>query len=379
MSGPLLFTNDWPLGYVNQEAERKARAFARAGYDVTWMTAAGIRNPPLSRFSKVLSHAGRALRERGGPADAPDPDGLRAATMLVAPPRQRARVHAANVAWVGRQVAAAVPGWPDAVAWLRHPTPELVGALERRRPAVVVYEVVDAHHEGPGTTGIWRRRLDGAERRLVALADLVVVTNPPLAPRFEGTGVRVELAEHGVDLFDWAPPDRDGPVVLGFLGVLDGRLDLDVLRHVARARPAWRIRLVGPVQAGFDPASVADLPNVSVEPPVDHARIGEVLRTFTVGLLAYADTPMYAGMSPLKLLELLAAGRPVVVRPNASTAPLSPYVRFAATPEAFVAQVEEVLATDDDEQARARRAYAETRSWTATTDRLLALLDGLTR
>lgn len=373
MSGrPLLFYGDWPLGYVNQEAERKARAFAAAGYDVTYVTGAGIRNPRAARVTKLGRHALRAVRERSAPA--PDDD-LAAASLLVAPPRQRRRVHEANVRWAGRQVRSIVPRWDEAIAWVRHATPELVAALERDRPAAVVYEVVDAHHVGPGMTGIWRTRFEHAERRLVALADRVVVTNPPLAPRFEAWGATVDLAPHGVDLFPWSPPRYDGPVVLGFLGVLDGRLDRDVLAHVARARPAWQVRLVGPVEAGFDPAALAGLPNVAVEPPVPHARIGEVLAGFTIGLLAYGDFPQYAGMSPLKLLELFAAGRAVVVRPTPSIAPLADLLRFATTGEEFVAQVEHVLATDTVADARARRAVAESRSWTTTIDGLLALLE----
>lgn len=372
---PLLFYNDWPLGYVNREAERKARGFAAAGYEVVYFAGAGTRNPRLSRATKLVGHAARALRE--GRAPEGPVDDIRSHTLLVAPPRQWTPVRHANVRWVERQLLRAIPRWGEAVAWIRHPTPELVAAMARRPPAALVYEAVDAHHAGPGITGVWKEIFEKAERDLVSQADLVVVSNAPLASRFVAMGVTVHHAPHGVDLFDWRWRDRGEEVVLGFLGVLDGRLDVEVLRHVAEARPDWRVRLVGPIEPGFSPARLADLPNVSIEPAVPHERIGEVLAGFDLGLLAYADLPAYAGGFPLKLLELFAAGRNAVVRPNETLTDLADLVYFARTPDEFLSQAERALCEDRPEAAHARRRVAEERSWSRTMETLQGLLAGV--
>ena len=223
-------------------------------------------------------------------------------------------------------------------------------------------------------TGIWRGIFECAERRLVEQADVVVVTNAPLADRFLSWGADVRHVPHGVDLFPWRPRTPGRPIVLGFVGVLDGRLDVPVLRHVATARPYWHIRLVGPVERGFDPAAVHDLTNVSVEPPVPHHRVGTVLEQLDLGLLAYADLPAYAGGFPLKLLELFAAGRTAVARPNATMDDIADLLFFASTPEEFLAQAERALADDDIATAHRRRAAAEGRSWKQTTDCLEAIL-----
>jgi glycosyltransferase involved in cell wall biosynthesis len=370
----MLFYNDWPLGYHNQEAERKARAFAVAGYDVTFLAGAGVRNPRASSAWKAVDRLSRRLG-RGKAVQLGDGDGaLRGAALLVAPPRQVQAMRHANLHWVERQLRAAVPGWPAAVAWVRSATPELVEVFARKPPAALVYEAVDAHHHGPGMTGIWRDIFERGERRLVEQADVVVVTNAPLAERFLSWGADVRHVPHGVDLFPWRPRPPSCPITLGFVGVLDGRLDVPVLRHVAQARPDWHIRLVGPIERGFDPAAVHDLPNVSVEPPVPHHRVGAVLDQLDLGLLAYADLPAYAGGFPLKLLELFAAGRTAVVRPNATMDDVADLVFFASTPEEFLAQAERALADEDIATAHRRRAVAEGRSWTRTTDCLRAIL-----
>lgn len=374
---PMLFYSDWPLGYVNQEAERKAEHFASRGDDVVYVAGVGIRNPRLHSIGKLVDRASRKLR--GGtraarPASAPR--ALRSGQVLVVPPRQLAPVRRANAAWMARQLRGLVHDWPSATAWIRHATPELVDALEGLRPGVVVYESVDAHHEGPGLVGPWRAIFDDAERRLVALSDVVIVTAESLRPRLEGFGGDVRFVPHGVDLFPWRPRTArpGGGAVLGFVGVLDVRLDPAVIRHVARRRPDWHIRLVGPVEHGFDPASVAGIPNVSLEPPVPHTRVGEVLAELDLGLLAYRDIPVYRHMSPLKNLELMAAGRPVVVRPTPALEPFGELVYPATTPEEFLAQADRALAEDSAELARRRRSVAEARSWSAQLEELSELL-----
>jgi glycosyltransferase involved in cell wall biosynthesis len=378
----MLFYSDWPLGYHNQEAERKARAFARDGYDVVYVAGVGVRNPRLSSAAKVLDRVSRKVRDRA-PAAAPSAaaaepaEGLRSAGLLVAPPRQVPAVRRANVRWVERQMRAAIGDWPRAVAWIRHATPELVDALDALAPAVTIYESVDAHHVTPGMTGIWRESFERAERALVERADAVVVTSRSLAPRFEAWGADVRFITHGVDLFPFSPGRtraRD-ELVAGFVGVLDIRLDQAVLRHIASQRPGWRLRLVGPVENGFDPAAYSDLPNVSIEAPIPHSEVGARLAEFDVGLMAYADLPVYQHMSPLKNLELLAAGKPAVARPTPALEPYGDMVRFAETPEEFVTQLEQAVAEDSPERAAARRARAEANTWDSRIAELEALLD----
>jgi glycosyltransferase involved in cell wall biosynthesis len=374
----MLFYSDWPLGYHNQEAERKARAFADR-YDVVYVTGVGTRNPRLQSMPKLVDRGMRALRPaRAAEAAGALPPGLRAASVLVTPPRQFRPVRALNAAWIHGRLRRAMGERPIAVAWIRHATPELVDALERLGPEAVVYEIVDAHHETPGMVGRWRAIFEDAERRLVNRADVVVVTSPSLAPRFAAWGADVRYVPHGVELFPWRPPRqrRQGdPAVLGFAGTLDRRLDVPLLRGIAQARPEWRIRLVGPIEGGFDRRSLADLPNVELAPPVPHARVADVLAGFDVGLMPYADTPVYRHMSPLKNLELLAAGRPAVARPTPALLPYADLVRFARTSQEFVGQVEDALSEDGPDAALRRRRVAEAQSWDRRISDLHALLD----
>lgn len=407
MARPILFYSAWPLGYHNLEAERKARALAHAGYDVTYVAGVGIRNPSVSNLPKLLDRAGRALlarrsganrdRESHSPAAPLDDPGanraslsspgpqrnqplLREGAVMIAPPRQYAAMRRLNTAWLTRQLRRQIAPWEQTLAWIRWPTPELVDALARLRPARVLYEAVDAYEATPGIVGPWVAILNRYERRLVELADVVVVPGERLAERYRSWGASVRVIPHGVDLGHWSgrSPAPSDPVVVGFVGTLDSRLDIDVLRAIASAHPEWRLRLIGPMQDGFPARALADLSNVTIEPPVPAETVPLVLAGFDLGVMPYLDHPNTTHMTPVKNLEYMAAGVPAVARRVPALEPYAELLYFASSPAEFVREAERALAEQSAERIAARRALAEAHGWSRRLAEVTALADELT-
>jgi glycosyltransferase involved in cell wall biosynthesis len=388
MRRPILFYSAWPLGYHNLEAERKARALDRAGYDVTYVAGLGIRNPALSNLPKLVDRAGRALHRRhsrtGSDADSASADvshtGIREGALIVAPPRQYAAVRRLNTAWLVRQLKRQVTPWEQTLVWVRWPTPELVDALRYLRPARVVYEAVDAYEATPGIVGRWVAILDRYERLLVKQVDLVVVPGERLAERYRSWGATVRVVPHGVDLAEWhgrlsTPGD---PVTVGFVGTIDSRLDIQVLRAIAQGHPEWRLRLIGPVQDGFDRAALSDLANVSLEPPVPAERIPQLLASFDLGVMPYLDHPNTTHMTPVKNLEYMAAGTPAVARRVPALEPYAELLYFANSPREFVGQLELALTEQSPARAQARRSVAEQHGWPGRLQEIVAIATELT-
>ena len=364
---PLLFYSYWSLDYYNPEAKLKAEALRETGYDVVYVAGIGLRNPRPSSFGKLVDRTLRKLTRVSPEQSEAEVQAMRTAAVAVAPPRQVPMVRRANDRWMLRQLEAIAPPWRDAIAWIRWPTPEVVGALARHRPAGVVYECVDPYDVGPGVKGRWVEIFRRAEASLVELADLVVVPTPSLGERFAGRA-DVRVLPHGVDLQLFPPGNQtpqSGPPVVGFAGTLDYRLDTEILRALADDG-RWSLTLVGPVGPGFPLADFARHPNVSVRPAVPHEQIGEVLAGFDVGVLPYHDLAPgfdYEYTDPLKALELLAAGKPVVAKPNTSLRRLDSVVRFAGVAAEFPAVVDAALAGDSAALAAHRRSVAEENSW----------------
>ena len=123
------------------------------------------------------------------------------------------------------------------------------------------------------------------------------------------------LFPSGVEVEHFLParalrPQRERKVA-GYVGVIDERVDLDLVAGLARELPDWEIRVVGPVLK-IDPASLPQAPNLTYPGPVPYESLPEVLAGFDVALMPFALNEATRSISPTKTLEYLAAGLPVV-------------------------------------------------------------------
>ena len=110
-----------------------------------------------------------------------------------------------------------------------------------------------------------------------------------------------------------APEDQaliPGPRV-GFFGVIDERLDLELVDALAAARPDWSVVIVGPV-VKIDPASLPQRPNLHYLGGKSYAELPRYLNGWDVAMMPFAINEATKFISPTKTPEYLAAGRPVV-------------------------------------------------------------------
>jgi len=93
-----------------------------------------------------------------------------------------------------------------------------------------------------------------------------------------------------------------------------------------------------------------------------------------VAVVPFATTAFAASLFPIKLVEYLAAGLPVVATDFAPLGELGAQVRVARDAGAFAAAIVAAAAEDGDAPAAARRAAVAGWSWEARTAQMAALL-----
>jgi glycosyltransferase involved in cell wall biosynthesis len=101
---------------------------------------------------------------------------------------------------------------------------------------------------------------------------------------------------------------------IGFFGVVDERMDLDLVRALAERRPDWRFVMIGPV-AKIDTASLPRLPNLHWLGGKRYADLPAYLSGWDAGFMPFALNESTRFISPTKTPEFLAAGLPVVSTP----------------------------------------------------------------
>ncbi len=229
----------------------------------------------------------------------------------------------------------------DVVAW--YYTPMALGAAPKLLdPAVVVYDVMDELANFRGAPASLRER----ERALLDRADLVFTGGPSLYESRKAGHPRVSCFPSGVDAAHFgngnrAPDlDRLPQPVVGFYGVIDERMDLDLIAGLADLRPRWTIAMIGPV-AKIDPADLPQRPNIAYLGRRDYAELPSCLACFAAAILPFARNEATRFISPTKTLEYLAAGKSVVSTPIRDVVDLyGGVVEFGETPAEFVAAIE---------------------------------------
>ena len=155
---------------------------------------------------------------------------------------------------------------------------------------------------------------------------------------------------------------------LGYVGVIDERIDLKLIAEIAAERPEWQIVMIGPVVK----ISEEDLPrreNIHYLGMKNYDELPEYLAGWSVALMPFALNDATKFISPTKTPEYLAAGKPVistairdVVRPYGERG----FVAIAATSDEFIAAAEKFMNEDRTAQIEAADEFLRQTSWDAT-------------
>jgi glycosyltransferase involved in cell wall biosynthesis len=277
-------------------------------------------------------------------------------------------------------------GIQDFVAW--YYTPMALPFTTNLRPRLAVYDCMD---ELSGFAGA-APEMTSRECELLSLADVVFTGGRSLYESKQHRHPNVHLFPSSVDAEHFRRARTPGPEPadqakiarprLGYAGVIDERLDLDLLAALAAREPRWQLVMLGPV-AKIDPATLPRAPNIHYLGMKPYDELPSYLGGWDLGLMPFARNEATRFISPTKTPEYLAAGLPVVSTPIHDV--VRPYgvkglVAIAETAEHFAAAAETALAGDLTQHRAAADAFLAGLSWDETVGRMEALLQaGWTR
>ena len=272
------------------------------------------------------------------------------------------------------------------VAW--YYSPMALDYSRHLRPAATIYDCMDELTGFLGAPPALRER----ERELLDRADLVFTgghslyeAKRPLHPAVHPFPSSIDVAHFArarapqPDPADQAELPRPR---LGYFGVIDERLDRDLLDAVAAARPDWQFVMIGPV-VKIDPRDLPRRPNIRWLGQKPYAELPRYIAGWDVAIMPFARNDATRFISPTKTPEYLAAGRPVVstsIRDVVRPYGMMGLVAIADTPEEFI------VAAECELHRRHRRrwlgevdAFLARSSWDSTWDRMHALMTAALR
>lgn len=260
-------------------------------------------------------------------------------------------------------------------------SPPSVGVLGRLDEVASVYFCMDDFLHLPGVTPAM---IGPLEQRLLQRVDAVVATAQSLLQSKAPRSGKTFYLPQGVNYEHFATAQpvpaelRDLPrPIIGFAGGVSDCCDFSLLALIARAYPHASIVLVGPVTTeDCGQLDLLQLPNIHLLGPRSYANLPAYVQCFDVATIPYLLNDWTKAVDPLKLLEYLAAGVPVVTTDIPEVRKYRSTVSIASDRDTFVALIDRAISAGDGERSQ-RQARAKAETWDRRAEDFLAIIDGL--
>lgn len=266
------------------------------------------------------------------------------------------------------------------VQWFYTPmaAPTMLGAFGERG---VVYDCMDELSQFKFAPP----ELVERERLLIARADVVFTggyklwqSKRKLHPNVHFFGCGVDSAHFAKARLDSTPrpadlPEQETPI-LGFYGVIDERLDYELIARLAAAYPDWTIAMAGPV-VKVDPRDLPQAPNIKWLGQKQYAELPMYAKAFDVALMPFALNEATEYINPTKTLEYMAAGKPIV-----STAVedvvrnFTPVVKVARSYDGFIAATRAAATCPEPDVIARGIGMAKDASWESIVGTMRGLI-----
>lgn len=237
---------------------------------------------------------------------------------------------ASYLRWVVEKCQGADLQQPLVVLWPAcYASPALLKALQ---PSQVLVDLVDDQRLFPGNQS-QHATITDQYRSFIHLADRVVSNAPGLIKAFEPEfGRPIERLpnaalplltlptqhqpSHYSQQTPMLPAEDDVPVV-GYVGNLRDRIDVDTLLGVINRHPEWRFWFVGQAHRSAFYQAAKGLANIHFWGTWPHAQAHAILQRFNVAIVPFKASTLVNSMSPIKQDDYRRSLRlTVVLDPN---------------------------------------------------------------
>lgn len=259
------------------------------------------------------------------------------------------------------------------------PAPTMLGAFS---DSAVVYDCMDELAQFRFAPS----ELVHRERYLLARADVVFAGGRALAESKARYHDNVHFFGCGVDAAHFGraqDPHTTVPAalaalrapVLGYVGVIDERLDYALLAHVAEHMPHVSLAMVGPV-VKVDERDLPRRENIHWLGQQPYDALPSFLKGFDVCLMPFALNKATEFINPTKTLEYMASGKPIVSTPVPDVLRnFTPIVAVAETARGYVRAIHEAIEEPYTERRRLAIERAQQSSWESITSQMTRLIE----
>ncbi|ELK8497223.1 glycosyltransferase [Vibrio alginolyticus] len=348
-----------------------------ANHRILWVNSIGLRQPKLDSkdIQRALNKLTRVFHNVGSHKPTLDSEtnpNIHIINLLTipAPSSALARKVAAKMMkhQLNKQLQAL--GFDKPVFWTSLPT--AADLCSEMNPRGLIYYCGD---DFSALAGVDHDTVAKHERTLVNAASVIFTASETLSTKFP-SGKTVTLP-HGVDFSLFSEPapkaedfPNNGRKVLGFYGSLSEWLDYDLIAQVADQAPDWDLVFIGPNEFSDNP--LPQRCNVYYLGPRAHHTLPRYSQHWDASWLPFVDNAQIKACNPLKLLEYLATGTPVISTPFPALMPYKHMLHVVQDVEDVRASLDHLLPPPTDS-----KSFVQQQSWEARANQVDKLVRAL--
>lgn len=257
--------------------------------------------------------------------------------------------------------------------------------------SLICYHVVDNYAASPYYPETIRKELEKTDKIMLSIANLVIVTSPFLFNEKSKHHNNVHLVRNAVDYELFAPNQNLNGIpkdmehipkpIVGYVGVVNKKLDLAMIDSVARKRPQWSFVFIGDY---YDPSLPEDYSfinnhssNVFLLGRRDVKEVPRYIHACDVCMLPYCRNDYTKAIDSLKLYEYFACEKPVVATDIPAIQEYKQLVYVANDADDFITKLESALTCFASEQREAQRAIAMQNTWDKRVEQISTILNAV--
>jgi glycosyltransferase involved in cell wall biosynthesis len=277
-------------------------------------------------------------------------------------------------------------GFKDYILWLYRP--EYISGLQFFNYKKIVCDINDdlaAYEKDPIKQKYIRECVDSIARK----SDLVVVTASALLEKFRGISKNIGLVPNGYDslLFSHKRPGIPDDMrkinhpVIGFIGTLFSFLDYGLINFIVKNNPDKSFVFIGNCEENSKKAwsAITEFKNVFWLGRKKKEDIPAYISAFDVCINPFKIDDVSKSVSPLKVFEYLAVGKPVVSvkMESLEKEEVAPFIYFASSHQEFNEKLQLALIEKDAYKQKLDYQAVAKYSWETLFEKIAGMIDNL--
>jgi glycosyltransferase involved in cell wall biosynthesis len=260
---------------------------------------------------------------------------------------------------------------------------DMIGKFKESLTIYYKYDHYSGYIDGDG-------KISPKERMLLEKVDMVLVTSQGLYNLHENDCNEIHFVPNGVDYEKFSESLTNKILVahdienipqprLGYVGVINEKVDFKLLTYLCKSRPQWSIVLVGPVKVQLQKfkknlEELQNQKNCYFLGKKENKQVPSYIKGLDVCMMCYLVNEWTYYGYPLKMHEYLACGKPTVSADLPEVRPFENVITIAKDKSRWVTAIEDNLQKDSKENISKRLNVAYENSWGKRVNKVLSLI-----